>query len=330
MKIVWKLLLLLGLLTSLLASFALAESCSTSTDMDEATRTAISGAAKRYYDMASKGDTASLRQNAIPGLASDFSGIEGAVKDNLPNLAGVQGTPRPPFLLKAEGTGPLERAEFLCGVFGANGQTSNSAVFVIPNLPPATYAIDALDAPGPKGNYTVTFVLQQIGTDWKIGGFYARPAQIGGHDWKWFADQARQYKAKGQTHNAWFYYEEARDLAVPVPFMSTLDTDKLYDEMQASKPADLSPPPDVVAGGKTYKLNTIFPTTVGNDLDLVVKYQSADISNTAQTFQDNLAVMKAVLAKFPEFRDAFTAVVARAVAPNGQDYGTMMPMKDIK
>ncbi|HZQ66990.1 MAG TPA: hypothetical protein VFA68_00615 [Terriglobales bacterium] len=329
MKISWKLPLLLAV-ASALSGFARAESCSNSSDMDQATRTAITSAAMRYFDMASKGDTASLRQNAIPALASDFSGIEGAVRDNLPNLAGVQATARPPFLLKAEGTGPLERAEFLCGIFNKNGQTSNSAVFIIPNLPPATYAIDALDVPGPKGNYTVTFVLQQIGTDWKIGGFYARPSQIGGHDWKWFADQARQYKAKGQTHNAWFYYEEARDLAVPVPFMSTLDTDKLYDEMQASKPSDLSPPPDLVVGTKTYKLNAIFPTTVGNDLDLVVKYQSADISNTAQTFQDNLAVMKALLAKYPEYREAFSSVVARAVAPNGQDYGTMMPMKDIK
>jgi len=329
MKIFWKLPLLMAV-ASVLSGFVLAETCSTSSDMDQATRTALTNTATRYYDMASKGDTASLRQNAIPGLASDFSGIEGAVRDNLPNLAGVQGTPRPPFLLKAEGTGPLERAEFLCGVFGRDGQTANSAVFVIPNLPPATYAVTPLDAPGPKGAYTVTFVLQQMGTDWKIGGFYARPSQINGHDWKWFANQARQYKAKSQTHNAWFYYEEARDLAVPVPFMSTLDTDKLYDEMQSAKPSDLSPPPDLVAGTKTYKLNGIFPTTVGNDLDLVVKYQSADISNTAQTFQDNLAVMKAVLAKYPEYRDAFASVVARAVAPNGQDYGTMMPMKDIK
>ena len=54
------------------------------------------------------------------------------------------------------------------------------------------------------------------------------------------------------------------------------------------------------------------------------------MSNTTQTFQDNTAVMKAVVAKFPEFRDAFDGVVARAVESSGKDYGSLLPMKDIK
>jgi hypothetical protein len=40
--------------------------------------------------------------------------------------------------------------------------------------------------------------------------------------------------------------------------------------------------------------------------------------------------MKALLAKYPELRDAFAAVVARAVDPNGRDYGTMLGVKEIK
>jgi hypothetical protein len=87
---------------------------------------------------------------------------------------------------------------------------------------------------------------------------------------------------------------------------------------------------DLVAGGKTYKLTQIFPLGVGNDLDLVVKYQSADVSNSTQTFQDNMAVIKALVAKHPELRDAFSAVVARAVEPSGKDYGSLLAMKDIK
>ena len=74
----------------------------------------------------------------------------------------------------------------------------------------------------------------------------------------------------------------------------------------------------------------VFPLLVGNDLDLVVKYQSADVSNTAATFQDNMAVMKARVTKYPEYREAFAGVVARAVEPSGKDYGSLLPMKDIK
>jgi len=84
------------------------------------------------------------------------------------------------------------------------------------------------------------------------------------------------------------------------------------------------------AGGKIYHLTEIFPLAAGDDLDVVVKYQAADISNTALTFQENKALIKALVTKYPEFREAFAGVVARAVEPSGRDYGTLMAMKDVK
>ena len=315
------------------AGFARAQTCLTAGDMDEPTRATLVSTAKRYFDMVARGDSATLRQNSIASVASDFSGIETAVKDNQANFSGAQPTPRSPFLLKVEGTAPLAHAEFLCGVFGRSGQTSDSAVFVIPNLPPGSYAVVTSDVPSSKQPETVTFVLQLEGKDWKIGGLYIKESQIAGHDANWFADRARAFKAKGQNRDAWFYYLEARDLAVPVRFMYTQVTDKLADESETVKPTDL--PADgntteLAAAAKTFKLTTLFPMAVGQDFDLVVKYQSADVSNTAQTFQDNSAVMKALLVKYPEFRDAFDGIVARAVEPSGRDYGSLLPMKDIK
>ena len=115
--------------------------------------------------------------------------------------------------------------------------------------------------------------------------------------------------------------------------MSTLATDKLYDETQAAQPADVPANGNIVdmsAGGKIYHLTEIFPLAVGDDLEVVVKYESADVSNTARTFQENTAVIKALVAKFPELREAFSGVVARAVEPSGRDYGTLLAMKDIK
>src|SRR2546430_1407998 len=221
--------------------FAPAQPSLTAADMDEPARNALVSTAKKYFDMAARGDAASLKQNAIASLASDFGAIETAIKDNQANFSGAQANARPPFLLKAEGTAPLPKAEFLCGVFGAQGQTRDSAEFVIPNLPPGNYGVVILDVPTSKGANTVSFVLQQHGNDWKLGGFFARPAQVAGHDGNWFIEQARSYKSKGQNHNAWFYYMEGRDLLMPVPFMYTQLTDRLYDEMQTAKPADLPP-----------------------------------------------------------------------------------------
>jgi hypothetical protein len=126
---------------------------------------------------------------------------------------------------------------------------------------------------------------------------------------------------------------EARSLVSPLPFMSTATTDKLYDESQKSQPADLpedGKTVDLPAGASTYKVTALFPEMVGNDLDLIVKYQAADVSNTNQAYQSNITVMKTLVTKYPELRNAFAAVVARAVDPGGRDYGTMLAMKDIK
>jgi hypothetical protein len=301
--------------------------------MDPATRSALASAAQRYFDLVAKGDITSLRQAAIPNLASDFSGIETTVKDNQSALTGTKGTARPAFLLDAEGTAPIARAEFYCGVFGRNGQTADSAAFYLNNLPPGKYGVVIDDVPTSKGPYTVSFILQQMASEWKLGGLYIKAAQIAGHDSDWFLTRARDFHSKGQAHNAWFYYLEARSLSSPLPFMSTATSDKLYDESQKAQPADLpadGKTTDLSAGTATYKLTAIFPELVGNDLDLIVKYQVADVSNTNQAYQSNVSVMKALLAKYPELREAFAAIVARAVDPGGHDYGTMLAMKDIK
>lgn len=312
---------------------ASAQSCQTSTDLDDATRNAITSAAQRYFAMASKGDTASLRQNSIPSLASDFSAIELTLKDHQAALSGAQAAVKSVFQLDAEGKAPIPHAEFYCGVFGKNGQTSGSAEFFLDNLPPAKYGIAILDATSTQARTSFSLVLQLAGNDWKVAGVYIEAGQIAGHDGDWFLSQARAYKAKGQMHNAWLFYLQARSMASPLPFMSTLDSDKLIEESQALQPTDIpigGKPANLAAGGASYKLTAMFPQQVGNDLDLIVKYETADVSNTNLAYQNNVSVIKALVAKYPELKEAFAGVVARGVDPGGHDYGTLLAMKDIK
>jgi len=333
----------LGLL-GISASSVLAETCATGTDLDEATRAALTAVALRSYDLAAKGDTAGLRQMAIPSLADDFSGVEAKVKEGQPGLAGAKAVARPPFLLVAEGTAPTAHAEFFCGVFGSKGQTRDSAVFYLNNLAPGKYAVVILDAASSKGPMTVSLILQQQGSEWKLGNLYIKAAQSAGHDSDWFVARARDFQTKGQGHNAWLYYLEAISLAAPMPIMSTAATDKLYDDSQKLQPADfpaegktadLSTASAAIPGtaavpAASYKLTALSPLVVGDDLDLIVRYEASDISDTQRAYQNNVAVMKALVAKYPELRDAFVAVVARAVDPAGRDYGTLLAMKDIK
>ena len=323
----------LGMLTLVFgARQGLAQNCQTADEIDPAVRHSLEATARQDYDWAAKGDVASLRQNAIPAVASDFGGIEAAVKDNQADFSTAPPRVRPPFLLQTEGKDSTPRAEFLCGVFGKSGQTTNSAVFVIPNLPPGDYAVVTLDVAA-KTPSTLSLVLQKVGTDWKLGGFYARPAQAAGHDSKWFLEKARAFKAKGENLNAWLYYVKARDLMVPVPFMSTLETDKAFDESQSVQPAQLpstQTPLELSGEGNTYRITTMFAVGVDSDVDLVVKYPVASVANAAQTYQQNMAAIRALMAKYPELRNGFVSIIARAVEPSARDYGTMMAVKEVK
>lgn len=317
----------------LVAGAAHGQTCLAAPDMGTSVRTALESTAQRYFEMSAHGDTAGLRQNSIPALAANFGGVEAAVKDNQASFSGAHASPRPPFLLTADGTSPLTRAEFLCGVFGKTGQTPESAVFVLNNLPPGKYGVIILDVSGGKESRTLTLILQQAGTDWRLAGYYARESEAAGHDGAWYEQKARDFKKKSANHNAWLYYREAIALNSPVDFMSTLASDRLYDEAQSVQPPDMpmnGNTVDLSAAGNTYRMTEIFPLAVGGDLDVVVKYASPDISNTQKIFQDNMAVIKALVGKYPELREAFAGVVARAVAPSGQDYGSMLPMKEIK
>ncbi|HZR30689.1 MAG TPA: hypothetical protein VFA76_02395 [Terriglobales bacterium] len=319
--------IVLGVVLLAIPGFA-AMTCQLASEMDPATRSLLESTAKRYFDMAAHGDSVSLRQNATSALASDFGGVEAAVNENKQNFSSAQTTVRPPFLLAQTGPVVEARADFYCGIYNSPDRVG----FSIPNLAPGKYALVIQDVKATNGTYSVSMILEQAGANWKLAGYFVQPETIAGHDSQWYWNKAKEFKSKGQNINAYMYYVQARQLMQPVTFMGTPQLDKIYDETQQVAPKDLptSGPVDQMLGTKSFKLNQVFPVPVNNELDLVVKYLVPDISDTSQVFQDNMAVIKGMVSKYPELREAFSAVVARAVAPNGQDYGSLLPMKDIK
>jgi hypothetical protein len=322
-----------GIATAAISLAVQAQSCSTSSELDDNTRAAITGAAQRYFQMAAKGDVNSLRQNVVPTRVAGFAGTERQVKARQRDLSGAQPRVQSVFLLQAEGSAPIAHPEFDCGVFGQNGQTAGSAVFNLEDVATGKYGIVLMDATSPGTRTHFSVILQPVESDWKLGDLFIEPAQAAGHDSQWFVERAAKYKAEGKMHNAWLYLLEARSLISPMPFMSTLATDKLYDEAQKLRPVDFpmaGKTADLSASGSTYKLTAIFPKAAENDLDLIVKYQAADISDGNQTYKENVALIKALVTKYPELREAFAGVVARAVEPGGRDYGTLLAMKDLK
>jgi len=306
------------------------QTCLSSSEMDAGTAAALQAAARQYFDMSARGDAFDLRASAIPALASNFSGVEAAITEHKADFAGAQSTVASLYVLQAPGAAPIARAEFFCGIFNSPDRVS----FVIPNLPPGAYAVVTQNISGGKQPVRLTLVLQQVSGSWKLAGYTITDTQAGGRDMQWYLTQARAFKARAANVAAYLYYLEAWELAAPVNFAYTAQRDKIADEMQSAKPADWPSPDkplDIAAAGKTYRVTQIFPEMVGNDLDLIVKYAAlSDVSNTAAAFQDNMAVIKGMVARYPELRDAFAGVVARAVDASGRDYGSLLAMKDVK
>jgi len=323
-------LLLLAALTAVAAT-AQAEQCLNAREMDAGARSTLERAALQAFGWASKGDLVSLRGSANATLTADFSGLEAAVRINQPILQGGAEAIRATYLLDSSSGVAQPHNEFLCGVYG----TPQYVSFSFDRLPASRYGLVIEDAKSEAGNYYVTFIFQQesAGGPWKLAGFPTpAPAQALGHDAGWYLSQARAYKGLGQIHNAWLFYQQARKLAAPLPFMMTTPMIKLAREAQQSMPQDLpveGPVTFAARSGKSYQLTQAFPVTIEEGLDLVVKYSAPDISNVAAVNRDNLELIQSMVSKLPELRSAFQAVVARAVDPQGREYGTLQSMKEI-
>jgi hypothetical protein len=279
--------------------------------------------------MSKNGDVAGLKSNAIPAITGDFGSIEQAVVSNKSYFAEGQATITGTYLLDAsQEKAALQRADFYCGIYNSPDRVG----FSIPNLPPGRYAVVIQKVNG-KDPITLSLVLQDMGGAWKLAGYYPRLDAIGGHDGDWYLTKAREFKAKGNVHDAWFYYLTAWDLTAPVNFMGTPQLDKIATEMQSARPSDMpsqDAPLTITASGKTFKVTELAAVPVDNKLDLRIRYQNANANNSAIAFLDNTAVIKAIVAKYPEVREAFDSVIARAVDASGQEYGTLLPMKEIK
>jgi hypothetical protein len=313
---------------------ARAESCQLATEMDANMKQQLRTAATQYYGYVAADNVQAVAQNSIPDIASNTQGLTNLLQANAKDLAGSTAEPRSTFFLDATGSDPvLQNAQFYCGVFNPSSDTKIG--FSLNNLPAGKYGLVILDVKNSQKPYFYSFLLKQEPNAWKIAALFPRNRTIAGHDAQWYWQEARNYKAQGKVHNAWFYYLIAREIASPLPFIGTTKLDSFYDEVNKSEPSDLPEKnPVTLTGpnGKQFQVTSIFvvPDDKQPILNLVMKYNSPDISDTAKTFMDNKDAMKALLTKYPELREPFQNVVARAVAPSGQDFGSMLPIKDIQ
>src|SRR5205807_4063663 len=213
------------------------QTCQMRDDIPAQVKTAIENSAAQISEQASHSNVDAIRGNAIPSLQSSFNGIASAVNDNKPAFIGSRAQIRSSFLLDTGATASPD-GRFYCGVFEASGMSAGSAEFDLPGLPAGKYGIVIQDFIGNRGPYSLTTIFQDL-SGWKLAGFYVRPQAALGHDGIWYLEHARDYKSKGQNHNAWFYYSTSWDLLAPVTFMDTRLLSKVIQESNGVQPKDV-------------------------------------------------------------------------------------------
>lgn len=304
------------------------QTCQTRDEIPDQAKSALENAAQRIFEQANHGDADTMRSNSIPALQSNFADIAGAVNDNKPALQGSNTQVRTSFLLDTGAT-PSPDGHFYCGVFGAGGMNSGGAEFYLPGLSAGKYGIVIQDVTGPKGPYALTTVFQDL-SGWKMAGFQFRPESSRGHDGIWYLQQARDYKSKGQNHNAWFYYVTSWDLMAPVKYMNTRLLARIIDESGGVQPKDLPSGGSGVsysANGKTYNITDVSVLRTDNSFDLSIKYSVPSTADFAATAADARNLANAYVSQYPELKDAFNNVWAHAIDPNGGDVPGVVPIK---
>lgn len=307
---------------------AWSQTCQTRDEIPDQAKGAMESTAQRIFEQASHGDVDTMKTNSIPSIQSNFGDIAGAVNDNKPAMQGANTQIRTSFLLDT-GSTPSPDGHFYCGVFGAGGMNSGGAEFYLPGVPAGKYGIVIQDVTGPKGPYALTTVFQDL-NGWKLAGFQFRPESARGHDGIWFLQQARDYKSKGQNHNAWFYYVTSWDLMAPVKFMNTRLLNKIVEESSGVQPKDLPTGGNSMsysANGKTYNITDIGILRTDNSMDLNIKYSVPSTADFAATAADARNLATAYVNQYPELRDAFNNVWAHAIDPNGGDVPGVVPLK---
>lgn len=317
----------------LLLSFALPAlgvSCKTQGAMTETERAPIVQAARQIAVDVQSGRSADLKAATVPAVVANFNSIEQSASALTPLIAGAALTVDAVYQLDATDAKPGdEQQQFFCEA----GDNGSHVTFSIQHLPPGLFAFALVHATGVAKPQQIALLLQsaKAGAPWQLAGFFPKPLSAAGHDGLWYWKQARVYAQKKQMWNAWLYYSTAISLLQPAGFFSSANLERLVDEQQAARPADLpgATPLSINADGTAYKVTNLRTDDAFGGLDLVAHYNSISndpVADRAHT----IAVMHGLLTLHPELREAFHGLWVFADAgPGGQAFALEQPMTEL-
>jgi uncharacterized protein (DUF2141 family) len=316
-----------ALLLALLPGVAQASSCTSQSQLSPTDRTALSQAAATLAGLVQADNITQLKADTIASIQAQFSGIANGVETTAPQIQAATLSVVNLYLLDATDLTFAQDVQFFCGIAG----TPQTVVFDFQGLPPGRYAVAMVEANGGKSPQRLTFILGWDG-QWKLAGFYPRPLAADGHDGVWYWTKARGFAQKQQNWNAYFYYETARWLLVPVDILSSPNLDKLDKELEKARPTNLpgAQPMTLSEGGHSWKITDLKTDSSLGGLDLSITYAASTTADPVADRADCIALMKTLLAQHPELREAFHGLWVHAQRPNQAEFAVELPMGQIQ
>jgi hypothetical protein len=325
-------LIVFGLLA--LPSRSHATSCTTQAEMLAPDRDALASVGGRLAVAIVNQDDGALQSALLPSEANDWDGMREAVERAAPVVKGGQVQLRNLYLLDASNLAATADTQFFC----SNASGSLTVTMNMRQLPPGRYAVVLADAVASPLAGQIGLVLAWDPTGatagWKLAGLTVRQGTFDGHDDVWFWSRARELAKDGQSHpdpwSAWFSYEAARYLSVPVDFISSPNLEKLgQEEAQIKNSPQDAFPYSLQDGDRTWKIEAVRLDASVRQADLAVTYDSTGVSDPAAVHTEATAVLSALLKAQPALRQNFHGMWAIAVKDGKQNPIIELPMGQI-
>lgn len=302
-----------------------AATCTSEPQMGSLDRDALTSAIERVASAVIAQDEASLEAMLLPQEASAWDGMRTAVEAAAPLVKGGRFQLRNLYLLDSSDQTAAENTQFFC----SNSLGALTATINMNALPPGRYAVALADVAGepqagqkgappaeaagaPLGKMGVVLAWDGAAVAWKLAGLSLRPGVFEGHDGIWYWVRGRAL-AKSDPWSAWFSYDAARYLLLPVDFLSSPNLEKLRQEQSLILPSPESALPlSLVDGDRTWKIEAVGLDPALHEADLGVVYQSTGVSDAAALRTEATAVLSAFLKAEPGIRANFHGLWAYA------------------
>ena len=303
-------------------------SCTTQAELLAPDRSALAAAGGRLSQAVVDQDYATLQAALLPAEAAEWDGIRGAVEQAAPLLRGGRVQLRGVYLLEASALAAPADAQFFC----SNRSGSITVTITMRALPPGRYAVVLADAAGAAlgGQLGLILAWDAAGSGWRLAGLSVRQGIFDGHDGVWYWERARELAKEGLPWSAWYSYEAARYLLVPVEFLSSPNLEKLGVEQGQIKGSPLDAfPYSIAEGDRTWKIDSVRLDASLHQADLGVTYESTGVTDPAASRTEAVAVLSALLKAQPGLRQNFHGLWAFAVKDGKQTPVIELPMGQI-